>query len=70
MATLEGVSGISDTMRAHTQLVRTFMRDFAELNLLIRGEESSDRMLAWATYDFVSDFNSTTPFTGIGLEEM
>jgi hypothetical protein len=68
---LEPNQGLSFTMRRHCQHVRMFMRDFAELNLLVRGEESSDRFIAWATLDFVSDFNgSTTPFTNVSLEEM
>ena len=52
------------------QSVRLFMRDFAELNLLIRGEESSDRMIAWATMDFLSDFNGSTPFSSYSLDDM
>ncbi len=68
---LEAVEGPSRIMRAHTQAVRLFMRDFEELNLLVKGVESSDRMIQWASLDFVSDFNgSTTPFTNISLEEM
>jgi len=55
---------------AHIQSVRLFLRDFSELNLLIRGEESSDRMIAWATFDFISDFNTTPHFTGYTLESM
>jgi hypothetical protein len=69
-ASLETVTGLSPRLRQHTQGVRLFMRDFAELNLLIRGEESSDRMIAWATFDFVSDFNSSPPFSGYTLEAM
>lgn len=46
------------------------MRDFAELNLLIRGEESSDRMIAWATVDFISDFNGTPYFTSFNLDDL
>lgn len=57
-------------LRSHIESVRLFMRDFAELNLLIRGEESSDRMIVWATGDFLSDFNGTPPFTGYALEEL
>lgn len=57
-------------LRGHIESVRLFMRDFAELNLLIRGEESSDRMIVWATQDFLSDFNGTPPFTGYSLEEL
>lgn len=56
--------------QTHIQCVRLFMRDFAELNLLIRGEESSDRMIAWATLDFLSDFNATPPNTALALETM
>ena len=55
---------------AHVQSVRLFMRDFGEINLLIRGEESSDRMIAWSTLDFLSDFNGTPPFTVFSLEAM
>jgi len=57
-------------LRGHIESVRLFMRDFAELNLLIRGEESSDRMIVWATQDFLSDFNGTPPFTGYALNEL
>jgi hypothetical protein len=58
------------TFDAHIQSVRLFMRDFTPLNLLIRGEESSDRMIAWATMDFLSNFNGTPPFTSFTLDDM
>lgn len=67
---LEPNYGLSEVFRAHVQGVRLFMRDTSELNLLIKGEESSDRSIAWATMDFVSDFNLTTPQTYFSLEEM
>lgn len=57
-------------LRGHVEAVRLFMRDFAEINLLLRGEESSDRMIVWATQDFLSDFNGTPPFTGFALGEL
>jgi hypothetical protein len=60
----------TDAFRAHIQAVRLFTRDFAELNLLIRGEESTDRMIAWATCDFLSDFNGTPHFTSFSLEDL
>lgn len=60
----------SDAFNAHVQSVRLFMRDFSELNLLIRGEESSDRMIAWATVDFISDFNGTPYFTNYSLDDL
>ena len=55
---------------SHIQSVRLFMRDFSQLNLLIRGEESSDRMIAWATMDFVSNFNGTPPFSSFNLDDL
>lgn len=57
-------------LRGHIEAVRLFMRDMAELNLLLQGQESTDRMIIWATQDFLSDFNGTPPFTGYGLEEL
>lgn len=60
----------SETFRAHIQAVRLFTRDFTQLNLLIRGEESTDRMIAWATLDFLSDFNGTPHFTNFALEDL
>lgn len=60
----------SEAFNAHIQSVRLFMRDFSELNLLIRGEESSDRMIAWATVDFLSDFNGTPYFTNYSLDDL
>lgn len=60
----------SRVLDGHVQSVRLFMRDFPYLNLLIRGEESSDRMIEWATMDFLSDFNGTTPFSGHSLDSL
>ena len=71
MTQLQGLAQeTSATFRAHVQLVRLFMRDFAELNLLIKGEESSDRMISWAALDFLSDFNGTPPFSAFSIEGM
>lgn len=70
-AALQGLGqDVSREFQAHVQSVRLFMRDFAELNLLVRGEESSDRMIAWATMDFLSDFNGTPPFTNLSIEDL
>jgi len=66
---LQDLGGLPDgIVQAHIQGVRLFTRDFSELNLLIQGEESSDRMILWATQDFLSDFNGTPPFTGHTLQ--
>ena len=51
-------------------MVRLFLRDFPELNRLVAGEESGDRMIAWATADALSDFNGTPPLTIFSLEEL
>lgn len=61
---LQGIPGMSDTFRDFVQAVRFYMRDFAELNRLVAGEESSDRQIAWAVLDALSDFNGTPPFIG------
>lgn len=47
--------------------VRAFMRDHAELNRLIAGEESSQRQIIWAIFDALDDFNTSPPFTGFGI---
>ena len=44
--------------------LRQYLRDFPELNRLIDGQETSDRMLAWAVIDALDDFNNTPPFIG------
>ncbi len=48
-------------------VVRMFMRDYPELNRLIKGEEHSDRMIVWAIIDALEDFNTTPPMTGYQL---
>lgn len=49
--------------------VRTYMRDFPELNRLIVGYESNPRMIAWAIVDALDDWNTTPPFLGpVSLE--
>ncbi len=44
--------------------VRTFLRDFPELNRLTQGYENSPRMIAWAIVDALDDWNITPPFIG------
>lgn len=43
--------------------VRLFMRDYAELNRLIAGEESNNRQIMWAILDAIDYYNTTTPFS-------
>jgi hypothetical protein len=61
---LSGIPGVSDRFSSFIQTVRLFMRDHPQLNRLIKGEESSDRMIAWAILDFLSDFAGTPPPLG------
>lgn len=70
MAKLQGIQGMSPAMRGFVQTVRLFLRDFAELNRLIAGEESSDRMVAWAVLDAIARFNGTPHFTILALEDL
>lgn len=61
---LEGIPGASPTLRAFVQMVRMYMRDMPELNRIVRGQESTDRQIAWAVMDALADFNGTPPFLG------
>lgn len=61
---LQGIPGVTQTFRDFVQMVRLYLRDFPELNRLVAGEESSDRQIAWAIMDALSDFNGTPPFLG------
>ncbi len=52
-------------------MTRLYLRDFSELNRLIKGEETSDRMILWAIQDALSDFNGTPPLIGTySLDDM
>lgn len=68
---LSGIPGTTDVFNAFIQTVRFFTRDHPQLNRLIKGEESSDRMIAWAILDFLSDFAGTPPNLGYySLDQM
>ena len=70
MAELVGIPGMSATTQGFVSLVRGYMRDFPELNRLVAGQESTDRQIAWAILDAVSDFNGTPHFTQYTLEDL
>lgn len=67
---LQGVDSMSANMRAFVSTVRLYTRDLPELNRLIKGEESSDRMIAWATLDALDNFNGTPHFTSLSLDDL
>jgi hypothetical protein len=54
-------------LNAMVAQVRSFLRDYAELNRLIAGVESSNRQIVWAIFDALDDFNTTPPFTFYSL---
>jgi hypothetical protein len=58
------IPSASKRMNEIVAMIRLYIRDFPELNRLISGEETSDRMIAWAVVDALDDFNSTPPFIG------
>ena len=66
---LQGLPGMSPAFRNFVQEVRYFTRDIPELNRLTAGEESSDRQIAWAVLDALSDFNGTPHLTTMLLED-
>jgi hypothetical protein len=67
---LQGFPGMTQTFRDFVQTVRFFTRDFPELNRIVRGEESSDRQIAWAVLDALADFNGTPHLTQLSLEDL
>jgi hypothetical protein len=58
------IPGLSDQFNSFIHMMRLWMRDYPQLNRLIRGVEHSNRLIAWAVLDFLSDFNMTPPPLG------
>lgn len=52
------------TLEGLIQQVRLFMRDYPSVNRLLKGEESSDRAIAWALMDACSEWSATPPLLG------
>lgn len=61
---LTEVQSTSDVFDSFVLSVRYFLRDFRELNRIVKGEEHSNRMIAFAVEDFLSDFAGTPPLLG------
>lgn len=67
MAELQGmgdIPGLSAKFNAFIHMMRLWMRDYPQLNRLIRGVEHSNRLIAWGILDFLSDFNQAPPPLG------
>lgn len=55
-------SEVTSRMERAKRYLRMFLRDTAELNRLIRKQESDDAMLQFAIEMTISDWSSTSPF--------
>lgn len=67
---LQGIPTMSQDFKDFVQMVRAYLRDMPELNRIVSGEESSDRQIAWAVLDALSDFNGTPHLTTYALEDL
>tara|TARA_Y100001938_G_C7915322_1_gene341671 strand:- start:197 stop:667 length:471 start_codon:yes stop_codon:yes gene_type:complete len=63
-----GVS-TSPTMSQFISEIRGYVRDFPELNRLISGEESSDRMVEYCTCLAIDEWNTTPPLSNVGISD-
>lgn len=70
MAQLQGITTLSPEMRAFVPVVRMYLRDYPELNRLVKGFETGDRFIAWAVCDAMSWFNGTPHLTNLGLADL
>jgi hypothetical protein len=52
------------TLENFIEEVRSFLRDYPEMNRLLGAEETSDRQLRWAIAETLDDFASTPPLLG------
>ena len=50
--------------------LRKYLRDFAPLNRLVSGEESTDNDLYLAILNCIEDINGTPPFTSFTLDQL
>lgn len=66
-STGDGIPSGELELNSFVAQVRSFIRDYPELNRLISGEESTNRQIVWAIFDALDDYNSTPPFSGNSL---
>lgn len=69
-AEIQGIESMSDAMKVFVQVVREYLRDHEELNRLIAGKETSNRLIAWSVLDAISKFNGTPHLTSLSLEDL
>jgi hypothetical protein len=61
---MPAVQNPDQTFSSVLQEVRDYLRDFPELNRLLKSEETSDRQLAWHVIEALDDFNNSPPPIG------
>lgn len=64
---LQGIRSPEEALEVFNQFignVRLYLRDFPQLNRLVDGVETEDRMIAFFAIDAISDWNSTPPLIG------
>lgn len=64
ITSLEDLDNISSDFVNLVRDIRMFMRDYPELNVLVKGEESTDKFIAQAILSMLSDFAGTPPPLG------
>ena len=57
------------TMDQFISEVRSYLRDFSELNQLIAGEETSDRMIQYCICLAIDEFNVLPPLSGYNVAD-
>lgn len=58
---------MSSTMNRLVSMIRSYLKDFPELNRLIAGHEFTDTTIALAVMDAVDDFNLDSPLAPFGV---
>jgi hypothetical protein len=58
------VAEVPLTIESFTQEVRDYIRDFPELNRLIRGAETSNRLIQYCAWLAIDEYNTTPPLMG------
>lgn len=67
---LRAVDSLSSEMTAFIHMLREHLRDYPELNRLITGVETSDRMLLHAAGKALVRYNGTPPMSQLSLSQV
>lgn len=70
LSNLQGAVNLDELYRSTCNVIRSWIRDFAKLNLLVDGEETDEKTLLMCLQMAVVDINSTPPPTQWPLRTM